>query len=592
MQIRVSKRILSKYISLISSRCSFLYGMNSNYITRNMNNISNVFVSDEMKSYNPMYFNIPTRSIHMNLNYVRLDRSHRLVTFVNGCRDDQKHTLIHELLHAASTNEDKCGIPKCDSASTAGLNEGITQMLTDDICGYVENKFLESYNDLKIAAKIIRTTFGNKVICDSYFNNSEIIVNKLNRISRNRDYYDRLNAKLSELNTLFIRILDKNDNIQADHELYEKKLIHIYKDMVINIVIPHIKTLDSLQKEKYVTELMLDIGSDSKIKNEIKSLISKMINMNESELDFLKYSLQGEYDNLEKERQFISLVKDDYFRRDKIYVSNSGMITLLGSPSVVITSSLQSKIVYSRLFDLKYPSFNTEELLDYLSNMLSGKYFNINKKSVLDKRIIFCGIQKRLLKVGYNLLNDYRELDYTSSIKPLLIPVDRSKLKLSDLKKIYDKYGVYNKLDGEHDYNLNVVDKKMFFKIDNYVTKYLAFFAYNWANAFDNEKIAFSSEGEYTYSIIINAMNKAYSNTNNFDLDYIEKYCTTSLSKKVLRKLLSSPIKTEWVFDFIEKTYGNSKLVQEFKAESYNHRDYNNYDEYIAKRDASMILNK
>ena len=169
MQIRVSKRILNKYIILISSRCSFLYGMNSNYITRNMNNISNVFVSDEMKSYNPMYFNIPTRSIHMNLNYVRLDRSHRLVTFVNGCRDDQKHTLIHELLHAASTNEDKCGIPKCDNSSTVGLNEGITQMLTDDICGYVENKFLESYNDLKIAAKIIRTTFGNKVIGNFHY---------------------------------------------------------------------------------------------------------------------------------------------------------------------------------------------------------------------------------------------------------------------------------------------------------------------------------------------------------------------------------------------------------------------------------------
>ena len=507
-------------------------------------------------------------------------------------RDDQKHTLIHELLHACSNNDGVCGIPYTADALTTGLNEGITQMLADDICGYVENKFLESYNDLKIAAKIIRTTYGNDVICDGYFKNSRIIIDKLNRGARDNNYYDRLNAKLSELNTIFTQLLDSDKLYQAEFYYYEKKLLHVYKDMIVNIVIPKLHSLSKSEKEKYLTSLMLDIGADSKIKNQIKTLLANFIYLNDETIDFIKFELKNEIKNLKGESEFISLMKESGLHKNKIYVSNNGTVKLLGSPNVLISSPLECKLIYNKIFEYTYPNFSVYEMNDYVKNLLDGKLFNINRNSVLDRRVIYCGIQKRLLDYGYNMLNDYTEFNCSTSIKPLIIPRNMADIKFSDLKKIYNKYNVVYKVDGEKDFNYTVVDRKKYVRTDNYITKTLAYFINIWVMAFDNAEEAFSKESEGIYNTILRALKETYNNTNNFDLDYMEKLCVSLKSKKVLRSLMSSPIKIEWVYDFVSKMFGSSRVIQEFKSMSYNHRKYSNYDESVAKRDAIMILNK
>ena len=593
MQTKLSKSFLNKYINLISSRCSFLYGSKyNNLINKNMKSIKNVYVTDELQPYNPMCYNIPDKTIYINKSYLEYDKYGKIKSFYMKTRDDQKHTLIHELLHACSNNDGVCGIPYTADALTTGLNEGITQMLSDDISGYVENKFLESYNDLKIAAKIIRTTYGNDVICDGYFKNSRIIIDKLNRGARDNNYYDRLNAKLSELNTIFTQLLDSDKLYQAEFYYYEKKLLHVYKDMIVNIVIPKLHSLSKSEKEKYLTSLMLDIGADSKIKNQIKTLLANFIYLNDETIDFIKFELKNEIKNLKGESEFISLMKESGLHKNKIYVSNNGTVKLLGSPNVLISSPLECKLIYNKIFEYTYPNFSVYEMNDYVKNLLDGKLFNINRNSVLDRRVIYCGIQKRLLDYGYNMLNDYTEFNCSTSIKPLIIPRNMSDIKFSDLKKIYNKYNVVYKVDGEKDFNYTVVDRKKYVRTDNYITKTLAYFINIWVMAFDNAEEAFSKESEGIYNTILRALKETYNNTNNFDLDYMEKLCVSLKSKKVLRSLMSSPIKIEWVYDFVSKMFGSSRVIQEFKSMSYNHRKYSNYDESVAKRDAIMILNK
>ena len=75
MQTKLSKNFLNKYINLISSRCSFLYGSKyNNLINKNMKSIKNVYVTDELQPYNPMCYNIPDKTIYINKSYLEYDK--------------------------------------------------------------------------------------------------------------------------------------------------------------------------------------------------------------------------------------------------------------------------------------------------------------------------------------------------------------------------------------------------------------------------------------------------------------------------------------------------------------------------------------
>ncbi len=119
----------------------------------------------------------------------------------------------------------------------------------------------------------------------------------------------------------------------------------MYKDLIINIVIPKLKTLSNSDKEKYITKLMLDIESDNKIKNEIKTLLANLVHLNELDLLKEKDKLKSELIDFEKEDNFISLVREENLSK-KIYVDRNGKVTYLGIPNRVITSPLQCKIIY------------------------------------------------------------------------------------------------------------------------------------------------------------------------------------------------------------------------------------------------------
>ena len=593
MEISLPKKILFSYINKISDRCSFLYGLNSNFLKSKMNMINDIVITDELENYTPMAFLISQRIIKINKNYCEFDIYGHPISFVKSITDNQYHSLVHELLHAASMNSYGCGIPYPSLSGNIGLNEGITQMMADDICGYVENKFLNSYNDLKIIAKIIRTTFGNNVVCDSYFKGSNALVKALNESANSYDYYDKLNAKLCALNTLNIELFDKTNRVQAEYDIYSKKLNIIYKDIIINIVIPKLKTLNKEEKKKYITSLMYDIGQDDRIKNEIKTILSKYIDLTDDELSYEKFIIEEELSNIEKEDEFVSIVKDSKNNLSRVFVSRTGKVTLLGSPNKTITSNLECKTIYTRLFKSKYPNFNSSDAYKYLGEIKKGKPLNVRYNDILDRRVIYCGIQKALFDIGYLLLNDYTEFDNSISIKPVLVHRGKD-ITFNDLKLVASKYSLFNKIDGEHDYNFSICDRETSKKQENLSTIDLAMFTSIWLHSVTGElkydDSAFSEENKNNYHIVVSAMKEAYNKTNNFDMNYMDKYCYTKESKELLKKLLSTPFKVEVCFKYILTLVGNSEIYQEYKGKSYNNLIDSNYDYNVAINDANDIL--
>ena len=594
--ISVNKKVLNPYIKMISDRCSFLYGINyTDLLVTNMNLINDVEISNGLDEYTPMAFNIVKRIIKINKNYCKFDVFGKPVNLFKNDSKLQMHSLIHELLHAASIKKSGCGIPYPFAQDNIGLNEGITQMMADDICGYVENKFLKNYNDLKIVAKIIRNTFGNDIICESYFKESDILVNQMNKLSGDKYYYDTIIARLNSLNSLCIVLFNNSGKYLADYDLYDRRLENIFKDLIINLVIPKLNTLSIQDKKEYITKLLLDISADDKIKNEIKTILAKFINMSNYELSIEKDKLIKELKDFNKEDNFISLMKKDDSFNSEIFVSRDGKVTLLGNPNQEITSELECKLIYEKIFRRRYPNFSHNDALKYASEIRRGKPLNIRYNNVLDRRIIYCGIQKKLLEIGFNLVNDYTEFDNKMTIKPVMIHTNKS-IIFKDLNLLAQKYSLYYKVDGDYDYNYSICDRETRKKNENINISELSMFACTWLHSvsgeLDYDKNAFSLENEKNYNIIIGAMKEAYRKTNNFDINFMEMYCYTNESKKILRKLLSTPFKVETAYRFIQLIEGSTDVMQEYKGESYNQKNIKNYDLDVARKDAYDILHR
>ena len=596
MNIKLPKSVLNPYIDKISKRCSFLYGLDYiDLIKNNMNSIAGIELTEELKDHVPMAFNVNKRKIRINKNFYNVDINNWYILFAGEVEADFEHSLIHELLHASSTKGNISGIKVLDRFEQNGLNEGITQMITDDVCGYVENKFLRSYNDIKIAAKIIRSTVGNDVICESYFKDSDILVKKINELSKDKNYYKKICAKINALNILCISLYNSKGKFQADYELYDRKLINMYKDLIINIVIPKLKTLSNSDKEKYITKLILDIESDNKIKNEIKTLLANLVHLNELDLLKEKDKLKSELIDFEKEDNFISLVREENLSK-KIYVDRNGKVTYLGIPNRVITSPLQCKIIYIKLFEHRYPNFDHLEAQKYVDEMIKGKKLIINQDNILDRRVIYCGIQSKIKEVGYKLMNEYNEFDNSKSIAPSMITAFMSFIKLEELGRIAKKFGLYKNNKEKKDYNFIVCEKKLLYKVHDRRTIDLALFANVWlqsvTESLDYNEEAFDKEMESIYRIIYHALNETYQNTNNFDVNNVLKFCHTKKSREIAKRLLSSPFKVETVFRFMQITQGESNTKQEFKGESYNHKIVDNYEEKVAIKDTKDILGR
>ena len=557
----VNKNVLNPYIDVLISQLKFLYGINyAQILETRLKAINKVYISDEISSETVMAYNTLEDSINMNSSFLSCDFLGNYKIDYNRTSTFIKHSIIHELLHAASSRKGICGIaPIIHSAYKNALNEGITQMLADDICGYYENKFLGSYNVEKIIANILRTSLGNDVILRSYFLDENLINYEVNKLSHSKNYYTYLNV-----------ILTRYSATKDDTKIF--RLDDLLKSVVINIVIPKYRSLSENSKEAYITKLLSNISGDEEVKNKIIDYINKYLKLSYSELQQENDQINDNLVGYEEETTAIKDLNDV----QRFIVRDNGEIYSLDGKTK-ITSRENKEKIYTKLFELNgYKRFLDENTIDlYVKALIKGGTFSINYDSILKRRIIFCGIKELLLEKGYIVLNDYEELDKSKSI---VLRYINNKATFLDYKKMCENFSLCKTRVGKNEYSYSVIYNSTKNELENNELKKMALYSLNWMNSVQDKgregiNDAFSPANEYKFFSIFLRFCDRNQMSNKFDESVISRF---SKYKDIISKMLETPIKAEWVLDFIGNIDGRG-TIKEKKGLSKIEEDNPNY---------------
>ena len=598
ININLPLLILKPHIDRISKRCSLLYGINTKILVDRMKSVNQLMVVDNLPKNTVMQTNFeylhnkPYTKILINSNYCRYQNT-ILISFMKTETYFEVHSLIHELLHVASKNSVTSGLLDIGPVDYTGLNEGVTQMFADDICGYVENKYVKSYNELKVFAKIIRSTFGNNVICEAYFKNSSVLRNKFYDITKNSKYYDTFNAKLTALQILFSKI-NASQNSEIMKELYDRKVNSLLNDLIINIVIPYANKLNNSEKEKYIKRLMLDLDGDESIKSQVKNKLINLINAN-------KYVLKNETvkqinnDNrINSDNYFIDLMeKEGDSAIKRLYIDRDGKIYFLGSNKEITSPILCSKI-YEILYDsgsIKYGKITLPFLNKIIDQINKYGYVNIPGNDILERRKVFCAIKRAFREKGIYLCNDYRELDNSKYIdNPILIKTSINYLKLNDINRLINNYVIYDTDSGKNT-TRKIVNRNTNIPVEDEFLRKMVLFAYDFyisVGVKSNSNKLYLDLDDKIFDDILDAFKICYLTKYDLNIDYIIKSCNYLKSREIVSKLLSDPIKYEWLFEIFELNYGSS--VNEKRSKTVNELRDSNYSYKVASKDADEIL--
>ncbi len=257
--------ILESKIDKISQRCSCLYGIDTKILVDRMNRVKELAVVDNLSKNQIMQtffgYNNDQEVAKILINFRRCRfYNKKLISFLVNETKSEEQALIHELLHVASKGQVTNGLLGIGQKSKyTALNEGVTQMFANDICEFNS----KSYEELVLFAKVLRNTFGNKIMCDAYFIDSNILRKKFYETTKNFNYYDTFNKNLTELYDFVNQYRDKDVFIR----LYYSKINSLLKNLLANIVVPNMSLLSEEEKNIFIENLLLDTNNNETIKS-------------------------------------------------------------------------------------------------------------------------------------------------------------------------------------------------------------------------------------------------------------------------------------------------------------------------------------
>lgn len=165
------------------------------FIRQNMDSVENLYVEASDTRKLPKMQSRGARpnkpaEIMINKIFIEVDENDKPVNIDKNLRKLIRSQLGHELLHAAARFDGYTGI--INNKNNRGLNEGLTQMFTEKIFGYVVSQNSDGYKDYKKIAKILDITFGKDVTLDSYFNHTNALGEKCIELSGDNNFYRHL----------------------------------------------------------------------------------------------------------------------------------------------------------------------------------------------------------------------------------------------------------------------------------------------------------------------------------------------------------------------------------------------------------------
>lgn len=537
--------------------------------------------------------------IVVDVSFCSFDKNNRFIGFDSKLAKLIESQLGHELLHAASseftpskTNPYRSGL--IVNGNERGLNEGFTQLITENIFGYVVSSNSDGYHFFKKIAKVLEATYGKRLFLESYFHDSKALSQKLEECAP--EYYRILNNRLTH--AYFAR--GHVTNLESYYEL-------ISRDVILNIVVPQIKKKSPSEANAYLKNICLYFSDDYEFATTFLDIVQKYLKLNANEFVQEKAAVNQKtseksiwlhlYQQCNKAKDIFSVVTITPDGRTMAKYNNR--FYMITDPKVL-------DMIYGKVFEAKYLDPNKigeyeQKVLTDLSSINNQIRFNPrNKDNLMYKRAVLAFYKKVAAKNDYVILNEISEVEVGKNIDLRVMRLNNKKTQFNfkELEACLSKYD-FNYISNN---SYEIVDKATGKRVDNKYIISMASFAYLWLSAFgtrwiSDEKIpgstaAFSGFSESIYNEFCSIVYKSMSETGTFDVDKIaeklQKNRGFSSVHGPLSTMFANPISTQMVYKyFISKMPKNDKKLQTETTKIY--RDDIDYQAVVEGRIDEML---
>ena len=568
MRIKINDQILNELKQNIVDHFIF----DKTIINRGNQNCKALYIED-LKGKKNIAMVCRSNEIAIDKSFFVFDNKGNAVSFDNKVLKLIKSQLGHELLHMFSReikgNVVYSGINTYDLMKKnyvnnyTGLNEGITQMFTEDIFGYVVSPFTDGYKDYKKIAKIMRLCLGNEPFINSYFYHNDLLRKECNKLSGN-NFFEKINKTLTDLYYLRKQATDKSESYRQNaFKIYNKRIKACFANVIVNLVLPKLESMKTEEEKKlFIKEILMVVSDDKEREKEIEYLLNRLVNLSSEKLSIEKRKIDL-FDTKQVEK--IKLIN---FNSNKIsfYLNPNGDIYYISNQNYLpVQKDIElCEYIYSNLYE-NYFNFDVDKFIKQLiSKKNNPKIIFPSSYGIKKKRIMFSKIKSRALdNYGIIILNNYLEC----ANGEINIKYVNSNLGFFDLKKLSDRFQLER--DDFFD-NCSIIDKVTKQKVYNNQIINGVRFAYLWRNSQnDNKNMEFNENSKKLYDELMSCMINNLEITGNLNYKDVYNYALSNNTKmiKVLKILFKNPITYEWLYNFVStKTNKKRRNVEKEKS--------------------------
>lgn len=571
MRVPLDKDILKdlkEYIILGIPRL-YNFKINTRFFRKCLDNVENLYAEDLQSAR----LQSRPNEIAISLKYLRIDGDGNFIDISPTYKHLIYLGLIHELLHIASRNFGYAGICK-DNNIRYGLNEGITQMLAEDIYGMTVSPFSDGYSDFKKIARILRFSCGNASVLNSYFNHTDDLDIACDNFAYD-GFYDELNEEITGLYFMKYQF-GKNPLLK---NIYNERIKILYKKVILNIIIPKISQLESHKSRKeYIREILNSLYDDLEIYEFVKSYLMNYLNMDNNMLEDEKRIINDEIESSIEMGSFVSLFEEDNTSMLKqIFVSRDGKISIIINDKFFeITDTSICEEIYYDLFRNTKSNFNREDVRFLIETIKDGKVLSMYEVSDLnERREQFCALKRLFFdEERMVVLNEYTDADDGLLKIDYIIKKYDGVLDYNEMIKLINKFTLETDENGQ---DIVRYRDSLHILTDPYLYNCVraSYLFINIANKLRGTTVISDNEIKALYNDITNIMLIDLKVNGNLGINSVRSYASSSnrVAALFVEELFCEPKYYEILYKYISSSscYKKEQTVKEefYKSDRY-----------------------
>lgn len=574
----LDRKILEEIKNKIYTFLKYKDVENVDLLKQNMDKIARLCVENSVENFGPRMqcrrdsTGNPVE-IMIDKGFVKLDENDKPIEIDKVISKLINSQLGHELIHAASMSKGVSGI-KSHKINNVGLNEGLTQMITEKIFGYVVSPNADSYKDLKKIAKILDVTFEEKVTLNSYFNHTNDLEKSCNELTEDNNFYSELNSYMT---FMYIHKLRKFTNQDKHYKGFKKSVYDEMNELIIQklcaqIIIPKLKTLSKDEQKNYLISVFNSTKDSQDVTEQFAYTIKKFITMDKAELNSEVDRIRKEALNVAKKALFINkLHKTEDFSKIVI-LDNDGKTFLADNPNIELKDEMLLEKILSELYfqENGYPKDedriqNFIEKLSEKGNVSKTYEFDDNiKGNVPEKKKLLAAMKFLARENGYLILNSLLEVEQSDNIEydVIELPRENETFNFQDLKKVLKKYTMDYESDENNQYRMIIKNRKTGERLTDEKLEKIAKFASVWRETAGSKRLideeiggiesAFDERSEKIFTKISTLISKSMKETGTIDTQslYREISKESTKAEEIISNLLANPTKLNIIYDF------------------------------------------